>query len=141
MLKGFLTGLTMLAAMIAITTTCRAALAQETARAMVLGTWEGKVTFGETAPAVLEFSESAGTLKWTYSFKYDPVLWGDAAGSVTSLSPPMLALAGAWTKHAVSGAVGTGVKFTLTVDGDQMKGTVIADMNNTPLEVSLHRKK
>jgi hypothetical protein len=120
---------------------CSKAVAQETPRAMVLGTWEGKVIFGESARAVLEFSESAGTLKWTYSFKYDPVLWGDAEGTVTSFSPPALALAGKWTKHAVPGAVGTGIKFALTIDGDQMKGTVIADMNNAPLEVSLIRKR
>ncbi len=108
---------------------------------MVLGTWEGKVIFGESARAVLEFSGPAGPIKWTYSFKYDPVLWGDAEGTVTSFAPPTLELAGAWTKHAVAGAVGTRVKFILTIDGDQMKGTVIAEMNNAPVEVSLTRKK
>jgi hypothetical protein len=50
-------------------------------------------------------------------------------------------LAGAYTKHAVPGAVGTGVKFTLTVDGDQMKGTVVAEMNNAPVAVSLTKRK
>ncbi|HXJ81385.1 MAG TPA: hypothetical protein VMS64_22240 [Candidatus Methylomirabilis sp.] len=132
--------LTMLSTLIALGTGS-AAVAQDGARAMVLGTWEGTATFGGSSPAVLNFSESAGTLAWTYSFRYDSVLWGDAAGTVSSLSPPSLALAGAWTKHAVPGAVGTGVKFTLTVDGDQMKGTVIADMNNEPVALSLTRKK
>jgi hypothetical protein len=120
---------------------CSGALAQDSRRAMVLGTWEGRATFGESAPAVLTFSESAGALRWTYSFKYDAVLWGDAEGTVTSFSPPALALAGAWTKHAVSGAAGTGVKFALTVAGDQMTGTVIAAMNNTPVQLSLTRKR
>ena len=120
---------------------CSGAFAQDASRAMLVGRWEGTVTYGESSPAVLVFTESAGSLAWTYSFKYDVVLWGDAAGAVTSFSPPALALAGAWTKHAVPGAVGTGIKFTLTVNGDQMKGTVIADMNNTPLTVSLTRKK
>jgi hypothetical protein len=78
---------------------CSPALAQEATRAMVLGTWEGKVSFGESARAVLEFSERAGTIRWTYRFRYDPVLWGDAEGTVT------------------------------------------AEMNNTPLEISLTRKK
>jgi hypothetical protein len=121
--------------------TCAPVVAQEKAHAMVLGTWEGKVTFGESAPAALQFAEAAGTLKWSYHFKYDPVLWGDAEGTVTSLSPPTLELAGAWTKHAVPGAVGTKVTFTLTIDGDQMKGSVSAEMNNTSLPISLTRKK
>jgi len=139
MLRGLL--LAVAAALIGLDTTCAPALAQEPARTMVLGRWEGKVTFGESAPAVLEFSGSAGTITWTYSFKYDPVLWGDAEGTVTSFSPPVLELAGAWTKHAVAGAAGTRVKFTLTVEGEQMKGTVTAEMNNTPLEISLTRKR
>jgi hypothetical protein len=139
MLRGLF--LAMTAVLIGLGTTCAPALAQEPTRAMMLGTWEGKVTFGESARAVLEFSGPAGAIKWTYSFKYDPVLWGDAEGTVTSFSPPTLELAGAWTKHAVPGAVGTGVKFTLAIDGDQMKGTVIAEMNNAPLEISLTRKK
>ncbi len=138
MLRGLF--LTLMVTLIGLAT-CPPAVGQETARAMLLGRWEGKVAFGESAPAVLDFSEQAGTLTWSYSFKYDPVLWGDAVGSVTSFSPPTLALAGAWTKHAVSGAVGTGIRFSLTIDGDRMKGTVIAEMNNTPLEVTLTRKK
>jgi hypothetical protein len=132
--------LTLMATLIALLA-CSAAMAQENPRAMLLGTWEGKVTFGESAPAVLKFSEAAGALKWAYTFKYDPVLWGDAEGTVTSFSPPALELTGVWTKHAVAGAAGTGIRFALTVDGGQMKGTVTADMNNTPLQISLTRKK
>jgi hypothetical protein len=120
---------------------CSAAVAQDIPRAMLLGTWEGKVTFGESAPAVLQFSEAGGAITWTYSFRYDPVLWGDAAGTITSFSPPSLVLAGAWTKHAVAGAAGTGLRFAITVEGDQMTGTVTADMNNAPLPISLTRKK
>jgi hypothetical protein len=129
------------ATLVGLVLTCFPAHAQEPARAMLLGTWEGKVTFGESARAVLEFSEQAGAIRWTYSFKYDPVLWGDAEGTVTSFSPPALQLAGTWTRHAVAGAAGTGVTFTLTVDGDRMTGTVTAAMNNTPVEISLTRKK
>lgn len=141
MRKILVIALTAAAAMIGLCR-CPAAVAQESTRAMLLGTWEGTVAFGESAPAVLEFSEAAGTLKWTYSFKYDAaVLWGDAAGTMSSFSPPALELAGAYTKHAVPGAVGTGIKFTLTVDGDHMKGTVIAEMNNLPVTVSLMRKR
>lgn len=138
MLRGLF--LTMTAVLIGLGT-CSPAVAQEAAHAILIGKWEGKVRYGESAPAMLQFSDTAGTLKWSYSYKYDPVLWGDAEGTVTSLSPPRLELAGAWTKHAVPGAVGTAIKFTLTVDGDQMKGTVIAEMNNMPVEISLTRKK
>jgi hypothetical protein len=119
---------------------CPPAISQERSRAL-LGTWEGKVTFGESGRATLVFTEAAGALGWTYTFRYDPVLWGDAEGTVTSLALPALQLAGAWTKHAVSGAVGTKLRFVLAVDGDRMTGTVTAEMNNTPLEVSLVRKK
>jgi hypothetical protein len=115
--------------------------AQDDLRATVLGTWQGRAIFGESAPAVLTFSESAGALRWTYSYKYDAGLWGEAEGTVTSFSPPALTLAGAWTKHAVSAAVGTGVKFALTVAGDQMTGSVTAAMNNTPVQLSLTRKR
>ena len=73
-------------------------------------------------------------------YRYDPDLWGDAEGAVTSLSPRALELAGAWRKHAVSGAAGTKIRFTLTIDGDRMNGTVTAEMNNTPVTVSLARK-
>ena len=132
--------LMMLSTLIALGTSSDA-IAQDGARATVLGTWEGKATFGGSSPAVLTFSSSAGILAWTYSFRYDSVLWGDAAGTVASFTPPSLALTGAWTKHAVPGAVGTGVKFTLTVNGDQMEGTVIADMNNESVALSLTRKK
>ena len=83
----------------------------------------GHRTFGESSPAVLVFSNAGGALKWTYRFKYDVVLWGDAEGTVTSFTPPTIQLAGTWTKHAVPGAAGTGLKFTLNVDGDQMKGS------------------
>jgi hypothetical protein len=120
---------------------CPVVLAQDPARAMLVGRWEGTATFGESSPAVLVFSEAGGALKWTYSFKYDVVLWGDAAGTIASFTGSNLQLTGAWTKHAVPGAAGTGVKFTLTVDGDQMKGTQIADMNNQPIAISLTRKK
>jgi hypothetical protein len=129
------------AALIGLVLACFPTHAQAPGRATLLGAWAGKVTFGESAPALLEFSERAGVIRWTYSFKYDPVLWGDAEGTVTSFSPPTLRLAGAWTKHAVAGAAGTGVTFTLSVDGDRMKGTVTAAMNNTPLAISLTRKK
>lgn len=140
MRQGLSIVLTVLATLIAFGT-CPVAVAQDPARAMLVGRWEGTATFGESSPATLVFVEAGGTLKWTYSFKYDVVLWGDAAGTVTSFAPPTLQLAGAWTKHAVPGAAGTGVKFTLAVDGDQMKGTQIADMNNTPIAISLTRKK
>jgi len=139
MRKVLVMGLTAAAIMIEL---CSCPVADAQTPATLLGTWEGRVTFGESAPATLEFSEDAGTLKWKYSFKYDAaVLWGDAAGTVTSFSPPALELAGAYTKHAVPGAVGTGVKFTLTVDGDHMKGTVVAEMNNEPVAVSLTKRK
>jgi hypothetical protein len=121
---------------------CPVVVAQENAQAMLLGTWQGKVAFGDSAPAVIEFSESAGTVKWEFSFKHDAtVLWGDAAGTVMSFSPPALELAGAYTKHAVSGVVGTRVKFSLTVDGDRMTGTLIPDISKLPVAVSLTRKK
>jgi hypothetical protein len=118
-----------------------ATVAQNENRALVVGRWEGRITFGESAPAVLEFSEAGGALVWKYSYKYDLNLWGDAAGTVTSFSPPALELAGAWTKHAVPGAAGTTVRFALTIDGDRLNGTVTAEMNNTPVTVSLVRKK
>jgi hypothetical protein len=41
----------------------------------------------------------------------------------------------------VSRAAGTGVKFLLTLDGDRMKGTLTAEINNLPIEVSSTRKK
>ena len=91
--------------------------------------------------ALVNTQLSGGALAWTYSYKYDVNLWGDAAGTVTSFSAPALELDGAWTKHAVSGAVGTKLKFALKVDGDRMNGTVTAEMNNTPVTVSLVRKK
>lgn len=118
-----------------------AVAAQDAGRALVLGQWEGRVTFGESARASLDFAESGGTLAWKYSYKYDPNLWGEAEGTVTSFSPPALELAGAWTKHAVPGAVRTKIRFSLKVEGDRMNGTVIAEMNNTPVTVSLARKK
>ena len=137
---GFWTRLTLMAALIGLSL-CPAAVAQDPARAMLVGRWEGTATFGESSPATLVFSDTGGSLKWTYSFKYDVVLWGDAAGTVTSFSPPNLQLAGTWTKHAVPGAAGTGLKFTLTVDGDHMTGTEVADMNGQPITMSLTRKK
>jgi len=140
MRHGLPTRLTVMATLIALSL-CPAAIAQDPARAMLVGRWEGTATFGESSPAVLVFSDEGGSLKWTYSFKYDVVLWGDAAGTVTSFSPPTLQLAGTWTKHAVPGAAGTGVKFTLKVDGDRMTGTEVADMNNTPVAMALTRKK
>ena len=139
MRQGLSIRLTLLATILALAT-CPPGLAQEKSRAL-LGTWEGKVTFGESARASLVFTETAGALRWIYSFKYDPVLWGDAEGTVTSFTPPALQLSGAWTKHAVSGAAGTRLRFVLAVDGDQMKGTVTAEMNNIPAEISLTRKK
>ena len=50
---------------------------------------------------MLVFSNAGGALKWTYRFKYDVVLWGDAEGTVISFTPPTIQLAGTWTKHAV----------------------------------------
>ena len=140
MRKGLILAVTV--ALIGSGTTPSPALAQEALHTTLLGTWEGKVIFGESAPAVLEFSvASGGSVRWTYRFKFDPVLWGDAEGTVTSFSPPTLELAGAWTKHAVAGAAGTRVKFHLAVDGDLMKGIVIAEMNNTPVQISLTLKR
>ena len=115
--------------------------AQEADRGLVLGRWEGRITFGESAPAVLEFSAADGTIRWTYSFRYDVNLWGEAEGTVSSLTPPALDLAGAWTKHAVAGARGTKIRFTLKIDGDRMNGTVTAEMNSTPVAIALTRKK
>ena len=101
MRHGLSIGLTVMTILIGLGL-CPAVLAQDPARAMLVGRWEG---------------------------------------TVASFSAPNLQLAGAWVKHAVPGAAGTGVKFTLTVDGDQMKGTEVADMNNTPIAISLTRKK
>jgi hypothetical protein len=116
--------------------------AQDQARAKVLGVWEGTLTYGATASAVMEFTQDGETIKWRYSFRTtSEILWGDAEGTVTSFSPPILEARGVYNKHSVPGGAGTGVKASLTVDGDQMKGTVTADLNNLPIQVSLTRKK
>jgi hypothetical protein len=114
----------------------------EEARAKVLGVWEGKLTYAATAPTVMEFTQDGKTIKWTCIFRTSSnILWGDAEGTVTSFSPPRLEATGVYTKHSVPGGAGTAVKFSLTLDGDQMKGTAMAEMNNLPVEVSLTRKK
>lgn len=115
---------------------------QDQARAKVLGVWAGTFTYGATAPTVMEFTQDGETIKWTCSFRTSgDILWGDAEGSVTSFSAPSLEATGVYTKHSVPGGAGTGVKFSLTLDGDRMKGTLTEDMNNLPIEVSLTRKK
>ena len=40
----------------------------------------------------------------------------------------------------VPGAAGTGLKFTLTVDGDHMTGTEVADMNGHPEIEMINRR-
>jgi hypothetical protein len=118
------------------------ARAQDQAGAKVLGVWEGTLTFGATAPAVMEFTRHGETIKWTCRYRTgSDVLWGDAEGTVTAFSPPILEAIGVYTKHAVSRMAGTGVTLSLTLDGDHMKGTLTAEMNNLPIEVSLTRKK
>jgi hypothetical protein len=118
------------------------ARAQDQARARVLGVWEGTLTFGATVPAVMEFTQRGETIKWTCRYRTgSDVLWGDAEGTVTAFSPPTLEATGVYTKHAVSRMAGTGVKLSLALDGDHMKGTLTAEMNSLPIEVSLTRKK
>jgi hypothetical protein len=115
--------------------------AQDQARARVLGVWEGTLTFGATAPAVMEFTQHGETIKWTCRYRSSDVLWGDVEGTVTAFSPPTLEATGVYTKHAVSRMAGTGVKLSLILDGDHMKGTLTAEMNSLPIDVSLARKK
>ena len=118
------------------------ARAQDQAHAKVLGVWEGTLTFGPTVPTVMEFTQHGDAITWTCSYRESSdVLWGDVEGTVTSFSPPNLEATGVYTKHAVSRMAGTGVKLSLTLDGDHMKGTLTAEINNLPIEVSLNRKK
>jgi hypothetical protein len=145
---GLVTGVMVTAVLIALV--CPAAVAQETLREMVVGQWEGTATsgqcggpatFGESAQVSLVFSETAGRLTWTFSYRYDPDLWGDAEGTVTAFTPPAVELMGPWAEHAVPDVVGTGVRFSLTIDGDRMKGTVMAEGDDIPLVLSLTRTK
>jgi hypothetical protein len=116
--------------------------AQDEARAKLLGVWEGTVNFAATAPATMEFTQDGQTVRWKCSFRTSSnILWGDAEGAVTSFSFPRLEASGVYTKHSVPGGVGTGLKFSLTLVGDQLKGTATAEMNNIPAQVSLTRQK
>jgi len=119
-----------------------AALAQEAARAKLLGVWQGMLRFGTTAPATMEFFEDGGVLKWKCSFSTSSkILWGDAEGTVTTLALPKVEARGVYTKHSVPGGAGTGVTFALTLDGDQLNGQATADMNQIATAVTLTRKK
>ena len=114
--------------------------AQDNSRAALAGLWEGTVSFGPSWPASMTFVDDAGTLKWKASFRGEASFQGDAEGAVTSFSPPKLELAGVFTSHAVANARGSGIKFTLSVDGDRMTGTAISEMNNLVWNVSLTKK-
>jgi hypothetical protein len=116
------------------------ALAQGDARAMIVGAWEGTISFGPSWPAAMEFSDDAGTLRWKASFKGDERFYGDAEGTVIRFSPPALELVGAYTKHSTANARGTRIRFTLTLDGNRMTGTAIPEINNLSIGVSLTKK-
>jgi hypothetical protein len=135
-------GIAMVAAVLISVGDVLMARGQEQARGKVLGVWEGTLTFGATIPTVMEFTQHGETITWTCSYRESSdVLWGDAEGTVTTFSPPTLEATGVYTKHAVSRMAGTGVKLSLTLDGDHMKGILTAEINNLPIEVSLTRKK
>jgi hypothetical protein len=152
MREGLLMGVMVTAVLIALSV-CPAAVAQETLPEMVLGQWEGTATSGQcggpadtatfagSTQVSLVFSETAGRLTWTFSYRYDPDLWGNAEGTVTAFTPPAVELMGPWTEHAVRDVVGTGVRFSLTIDGDRMKGTVMAEGDDIPLVLYLTRTK
>jgi hypothetical protein len=117
------------------------ATAQEEMRARLVGVWEGALSYGGVAgPGFMEFFEEGGVLKWKSSFATtSKILWGDAAGTVTTLAPPRLEAVGVFTKHH-AGAERTRVTFVLTLVGDELKGTATAEINNLPTEVSLKRR-
>lgn len=116
--------------------------AQDEARAKVVGVWEGTFNFGATARTVMEFTRDGETLRWKCTYRTSSnILSGDAEGTVTSFSSPNLEASGVYTKHSVGGMEGTRVKFSLALDGDQMKGTAWSETNNLPAAVSLTRKK
>jgi hypothetical protein len=116
--------------------------AQDQARAKVVGVWEGTINFGSWAPAVMQFTADGETIRWKCSFRTaSNILWGDAEGTVTSFSDPNLEASGVYTKHSVAGIEGTPVKFSLALQGDQIKGTATHQMTNVPAAVSLTRKK
>jgi hypothetical protein len=114
--------------------------AQEDARTKVLGVWKGTFMFAATAPAVMEFFEDHGVLKWKCSYTTSSrILWGEAEGTVTDFSPPKLEGTGVYTKHQVSGAEGTRVKFRLTLDDGSLKGTATPELTGIPADVVLSR--
>ena len=118
------------------------ALAQDSARAAVVGPWEGTISYAATWPASMEFSDDAGTLRWKASFKTtDKRFFGEAEGTVTSFSPPTLELDGAYTKHSLPNARGTRIKFTLTLHGNRMTGTAIPEINKLRIKVSMTKKQ
>ena len=116
--------------------------AQEAARARLLGVWEGALKYsGVTGPGFMEFFEEGGVVKWKSSFATtSKILWGDAEGTVTVLTPPTVEAVGVLTKHH-AGAERTRVRYVLSLIGDELKGTATAEIDNLPLEVSLTRRK
>jgi hypothetical protein len=114
--------------------------AQDSARAALVGVWEGTISFGPSWPAATEFPDDAGTLRWKASFRGDERFYGDAEGTVTRFSPPTLELVGAYTQHSIANARGTRIRFMLTLDGNRLTGTAIPEVNNLAIGVSLTRK-
>jgi hypothetical protein len=114
--------------------------AQDDARKALIGAWEGIVTQGSNSgPVRLEFSEQGQTLGWTWTWEAS-VGKGEAQGEVAKFTPPSMELSGRYTSHPIDAVRNSPITMSLTLSGNQLRGTGLTTAVNREFSVSLTKK-
>ncbi len=115
-------------------------MAQDDARKVLIGAWEGAVTQGTmSAPTRLTFSEQGDKLawKWNWDASFGK---GEAEGTVTKYLATSLEMSGRYTLPPSLRSQGSPITMSLTVTGNQMQGTGLTAAVNQVFSLSLTRK-